>query len=192
MAPHPASRLSALALAGLLAACGAAPLRIAVPPLSTGEGIAVGFASVEVVEVSLPAYAEGDEIFVLGQGGALTEAGGAIWADDPSRALTLDLARLLGEITGARVAPEPWPYDEDAGARLDIRVAEFAPDLTRAAFVLRGQYFVAAQDGSGRDRAREFSVAGRLPAEPGPAAIAAARSEATLALALLIAAEGLR
>ncbi|TNC69148.1 PqiC family protein [Rubellimicrobium roseum] len=182
--------LSALAL---LAACGGpGPLLIAVPPAPAEGRVGIGFASVEVLEVSLPAYADGEEIFLQGQGGALTEAGGAVWADDPSRALTLDLSRALGELTGAQTAPDPWPFDDGPEAQVDVRLAEFAPDLTRGAFVLRGQYFVASQDGSGRDRAAEFLVTAPLPPEPGPAAIAAARAQATLTLARQIAAEGLR
>ncbi len=174
-----------------LAACGPAPLRIAVPPLPPEGQVATSFDSVELVEVSLPAYAEADEIFVQGQGGALTQAGGAVWADDPARALTLDLSRNLARLTGARVAPEPYPYEGDPEARVDIRAETFAPDLTRNAFVIRGQYFVATEDGEG-DRAREFEALGPLPPNPGPAAIAAARAQATLALAQDIAANGLR
>ncbi len=183
-------RLLPLALLAL-AACGPAPLRIAVPPLAPEERVASRFESVELVQVSLPAYAEADEIFVQGQGGALTQAGGAVWADDPARALTLDLARNLARITGARVAPEPYPYEGDPEARVDIRAETFAPDLTRNAFVIRGQWFVATEDGEG-DRAGEFEALGPLPTDPGPAAIAAARAQATLALAQLIAANGLR
>jgi uncharacterized lipoprotein YmbA len=175
-----------------LAACGPAPLLIAVPPLGAGDRVDVGFETIEVIQIELPTYAESDDIYVQQAGFALSRAGGALWADEPSRALTLEVARLLNEITDARAAPEPWPYDEAAAARLDIRVAEFAADLARGAFVIRGQYFVAAGDESGRDRAREFLALGRLPPEPGPAAIAAARSEATIALARQIAAEGLR
>ena len=185
-------RLSVLALALLVAACGRTPLRIAVPPLEAEGRIAVGFSSVEVLEVSLPEYADGDDIFVQGQGGALTPTAGAVWADDPSRALTLTLSRSLSDLTRATVAPDPWPFDEPPEARLDVRVEQFAPDLTLGAFILRGQYFVAAFDESGRDRARTFTVTAPLPAEPGPAAIAAARSQATLSLARQIAAEGLQ
>ena len=181
--------LSALAL---LAACGGpGPLLIAVPPAPAEERVGIAFASVEVLEVSLPTYAEGEEIFIQSTGGALTQAGGAVWADDPSRALTLDLSRALGDLTGAQVAPDPWPFEEGPEAQVDVRVAEFAPDLTQSAFVLRGQYFVASQDGSGRDRAAEFRVAAPLPSEPGPAAIAAARAQATLLLAREIANRGL-
>jgi uncharacterized lipoprotein YmbA len=185
-------RASVLFAALLLAACGRDPLRIAVPPIAAQDSIAVGFASVEVLEVSLPEYADGDDIFVQGQGGALSAAAGVSWADDPSRALTLELTRLLNDLTPATAAPDPWPFDEPAEARLDIRAEQFAPDLTLGAFVLRGQYFVAALDESGRNRARTFAITAALPPSAGPAAIAYARSQATLALARQIAAEGLQ
>ena len=178
----------------LLSGCGlfrGEPLRIAVPPPAAEGRIAIGFASVEVLEASLPTYADGEEIYVQGVGGAVTETG-ARWADDPSRALTLELSRALGELTSARVAPDPWPFDDAAEARLDLRLAEFGPDLTRGEFVLRGQYFVGAYDESGRDRSREFRATAPLPPEPGPAAIAAARAQATATLARQIASDGLR
>lgn len=179
--------LSLLSACGLL---GREPLRIAVPSPAAEGRVPIGFASIEVLEVQLPAYAEDEEIFAQVAGGALTDIG-AVWADDPSRALTLELARSLGDLTGARAAPDPWPFDESPEARVDVRVAEFAPDLTRNEFVIRGQYFVAALDESGRDRAREFRATAPLPPEPGPAAIAAARAQATAALARQIAGEGL-
>ncbi len=177
--------------AALLSACGPAPLRIAVPPTDAAESQSIGFDSVEVLEAQLPTYAEGEDIFVQGQGRALTQTG-AIWADDPSRAFTLELTDALNDLTGARIAPDPWPFEEPAGARLDVRVAEFAPDLTRGTFLLRGQYFVAALDESGRDRAREFRVEAPLAPSRGPAAIAAARAQATVLLAREIASDGLR
>jgi len=177
-----------------LSACsllGRSPLRIAVPPPMTEGRVSIGFASVELLEAQLPAYADGDSIYVQAAGGALTPTRGFVWADDPSRAFTLELARALGDLTGARVAPDPWPYDERAEARVDIRVAEFSPDLTRGEFVIRGQYFVAAYDESGRDRSRDFRATAPLPPEPGPAAIAAARAQATATLARQIAEDGL-
>lgn len=175
----------------LLASCGQAPLRLTVPASPAEERIGIGFSGVEVLDVSLPEYAQDDRIFVQVAGGALAPVPSAVWADDPSRALTLDLARLLSELTGALVAPEPWPFEDLPEALVDVRVAEIVADDS-GAFLLRGQYFVAARDGSGRDRGREFRIAIPLAAEPGPAAIAAARAEATRALAREIAAEGLR
>ncbi len=183
-------RPSLAGLCLLLAACAPDPLRLTVPAVAPAARAPIGFASVEVLEASLPAYAEGEEIFVR-TGLALERAGGALWADDPTRAFTLDLARALGEATGARVAPDPWPFQEGPEAQLDVRVTDLVADAS-GAFVLSGQYFVAAQDGSDRDRAREFRVAAPLAPDAGPAAIAAARGQATAALAQEIAAEGLR
>ena len=185
---HARTRLAPLLLVGL-AACGPDPVRLAVPPAPAAERIASGFATVEVLGVSLPAYAEDEAVFVQA-GGALSAAGGVVWADDPPRAVTLDLVRALSETTGARVAPEPWPFEERAEARLDVRVAEIVADAS-GAFLMRGVYYVASQDGSGRDAAREFAL--RVPFDPegGPAAIAAARGQATLALARQIASDGL-
>ena len=186
-------RLLALAVLAPLAACGPGPLRLTVPPAATEARVAIGFATIEVLDVSLPTYAEGEEIYLQGPGGALVQAD-AIWADDPARALTLDLARSLGELTDARTAPEPWPFEEPAQAQVDVRVAELVAQVSEGEgrFLMRGQYFVASQDGSGRDRAREFSVSAPLAPGAGPAAIAAARAQATLALAQEIASEGLR
>ncbi len=182
-----------LALCGL-SACGLLgrdPLRIAVPAPVTEGRVAIRFASVELLEAELPDYADQEDIYVQGVGGAITQTRGFVWADDPSRAFTLELTRALGGLTGARVAPDPWPYDEPAEARVDVRVAEFSPDLTRGEFVISGEYFVAAFDESGRDTAREFRATAPLPPEAGPAAIAAARSQATVNLARQIATNGL-
>lgn len=183
-------RFAPVGLCLLLAACGADPVRLAVPPAASTAQVGIAFATLEVLAVSLPAYAEGEEI-VVRSGGALVPTGGAIWADDPPRALTLDLSRALSEITGARVAPEPWPFEERAEARLDVRVAEIVAD-EGGSFVMRGQYFAASQDGSGRDRARGFRI--EVPFDPtlGPGAIAVARGQATVALAQEIASSGLR
>ena len=172
-----------------LAACGPAPLRLTTPPASPVERIGIGFSTIEVLDVSLPDYAADERIFVQVPGGALTPSG-AIWADDPARALTLELSLALADITAARVAPEPWPFEERPEAQVDVRLAEIVADAA-GAFVMRGQYFVASQDGSARDTAEEFRIVIPLPPEPGPATIAAARARATVVLAQQIAAEGL-
>lgn len=175
----------------VLAACGSNATRISVPELPVPAQVAVGVGSVELIEVELPAYADGDTIFVQ-TGVALRRAGGAVWADDPSRAVTLELARALHAIAGIPVAPEPWPYDGDPDVQLDLRLAEFGPDRLRMAFVVRGLYFVAAQgDRAGPNRAREVAVSAPL-ADLNPATIAVARAQAVNQLAAVIAAEGLR
>ena len=167
------------------------PDRYAVPPAAPTDRIGIGYRSVEVRQVTLPAYAETSDIYTEGAGGALSPIRGAVWADAPGRALTLELSRLLGQITRVQVAPEPWPFDEPAAAQVDVRVEEI---LARAdaTFRLSGQYFVAARDGSGRDRARLFQISIPIAADGGPQANAAARSAAVAELARDIARRGLR
>lgn len=178
-------RLAALLL---LAACGPAPVLLAIPEADPGARVATAFASVEVIEIDLPAYAEGEDIFVEAADGTLAPLAGAVLADDPARALTLDLARALGAVTGALVAPEPWPFEDDPAARVDVRVSRAVVDA--GAFTLAGQAFVGGTEEGTRATALPFRVSVPL-AGPGPAAIAAARAQATAQLAREIAEQGL-
>ncbi|WP_375686997.1 membrane integrity-associated transporter subunit PqiC [Pseudooceanicola sp. LIPI14-2-Ac024] len=181
--------------AGLLAGCGETPVRFAPPVPTPGaaatvERVGIAYSSVEVLEVSLPSYANSDEIYVREGDGGLRKKSGVLWTDEPSRAMTLELSRTLSQITGRRVAPEPWPFADRAQARVDVRVEEmFADGDTR--FVISGQYFVAPEDG-GRDRAGVFTLAAPVATDGGPAALAAARGQVVRELAQLIARQGLR
>lgn len=173
----------------LLAACGAQDRFIAAPQVQIAEHVHSRFSSIEVREVSLPTHAASEEIYVEVEGGALT-ASDLLWADDPTRAVTLALARNLSEITGARIAPEPWPFDAYPAARVDVRVERFlaTPD---GLLTLSGQYFVADLEGQGRDRSRLFTLTAPLPLDATPAAGADARARLVADLALKIARDGL-
>jgi uncharacterized lipoprotein YmbA len=176
----------------LLAACGGDPAqRFAVPQVAPAESVRIGFSSIEVRDVTLPTYAQSEEISIEGLDGAITSSSSLLWADDPGRAATLELARALATITDVPVAAEPWPFEPYPAVRVEVRVEEFIASLA-GEFRLSGQYFVAALDGSRRDRARLFDVSVPLVPEATPAQIAAARGQAMGDLAILIAREGLR
>jgi uncharacterized lipoprotein YmbA len=154
------------------------------------ERVGISYRTVEVLQVSLPTYAASEEIYVRGADGALTSSSDLLWADEPSRAVTLELTRYLSQITGAQVAPEPWPFADRAGARVDVRVE----DMYAAAdgrFIMTGQYF-AAPEAEGRDRSGLFSLSAPIAGEGGVAAIAAARGQVVRDLAAEIARRGLR
>ena len=174
----------------LLAACASIPEeRIAVPRAQATEKQRIAHTTVSLRNVSLPTYAAGEAIFTADATGRLRDSGGLLWADDPSRAMTLELARHLTEITGARVASEPWPFLDPASAEVEIRVEEM---LARAdgGFHLSGQYFVSSEDG--RDRARLFDLQSGIGPETTPEALAAARARLMRDLALDLAKRGLR
>lgn len=175
-----------------LAACsgGDSAVRYAVPEAEVAVRARISYASVEVIEVSLPTYASLEEIFVGTADGGLQSSTSLLWADDPTRAVTLELARSLAAITGARVAPEPWPFQEPAAARVDVRVEEMVA-MADGVFRLKGQYFVAPRDIDRRERSGAFALVAPWNTEGGAAAIAAARGAVVRDLALQIAKEGL-
>jgi hypothetical protein len=181
----------AFGLVALLTACSPPPQRFAVPAVPVTEEVSIAYASVEVRDVLLPTYASLEEIFVETADGSLTSSPQLLWADDPTRAATLELTRSLSAITGARVASEPWPFDSYAEVRVEVRVEEFIAS-ERGEFRLSGQYFVATFDGEGRDRAVPFRLTVPLIPEAGPAQIAAARAAVMAELAASIARDGLR
>lgn len=173
-----------------LAACGAAPDRYAVATPEVTEKLRIAFRSVEVRDVSLPSYAATDEIVVEDASGKLVTDGTALWADSPERAIALGLARNLSQLTGARVASAPWPFEAFPDARLETRFERLVAGAD-GQFRASGQYFVGVSDG-GRERSGLFDLA--VPFDPagGPQAIAKARGQLILDLTSHIARYGLR
>jgi len=120
--------VSPLLLIGFLAACDTTNVsQYAISGAALEPARASGTA-IEVFEVSLPLYMQSQEIPVMGLDGAIRSNSNALWADDPSRAISLNLAEALARLSGGVAAVEPWPLDEPAKARLDVRVKTLLPD----------------------------------------------------------------
>ena len=181
-------KLFTIAALGLMVACSSPETLYTAPQPEVTERVKSRYSSIEVLEVSLPTYAAGEEVLVASSGGALV-TGDTLWADDPTRAVTLSLTRALTEITGARIAPAPWPFDAFPGARVDVRVERFLSE--GGALHLSGQYFVADLSGNGRDRARLFDLTAPLPPEATLSDLLTARSALIADLAVMIARNGL-
>lgn len=187
----PAHRPALFALAALLAGCSGTSARYAVPDAPVSETrVAVRYGAVAIREVSLPTYASSEEIYRRGPEGALVSSPDVLWADDPVREMTGDLARYLGRITRATVAAEPWPFFERADATVEVRVADMLAEAD-GRFRLTGQYFVAPDSGA-RGRSGAFDIEVPIAEAGGPLAIAEARGAAVRDLATQIAREGLR
>lgn len=172
-----------------LAACGTDPIRYAVPDVTSNERIRVAVRTIEVSEVSLPTYARSEEIWQETPDGALVANSETLWADEPSRGMTQELTRQLAALTGARVAAEPWPFFDNADARLEIRVDEMVAGAD-GRFRLSGQYYTASDSGD-RDRSGTFKLWAPIAAESGARGIAEARANAVKELARQIAKTGL-
>ncbi|WP_298844773.1 membrane integrity-associated transporter subunit PqiC [uncultured Roseobacter sp.] len=171
-------------------ACTTASDRYAVPAVEVAQQQRIAFRSVEVREVSLPAYAASDEITTQAEDGRLASAGNVLWADTPGRAVALELSRHLAQITGARVASAPWPFETFADAMLDVRFERLVAGAD-GQFRATGQYFVGVTDGR-RERSGFFDLTVPFDPAAGPGAIAAARGQIVADLAAFVARDGLR
>lgn len=178
-----------LAAVTMLAACGAPDARIAVPRAELSKSQRISYSTVALREVSLPTYAASEEIYVSGADGVIKPGDGLLWADDPGRAITLELTRYLAQITGARVASEPWPFVDRPQVEVELRIEEMLA-YADGTFRLSGQYFVAPE--TGRDRAELFALTAPIGGDFSAQDIAAARGAAMRDLAGEIAAKGLR
>ena len=181
--------IAMLAAIAALAACGAPDERVAVPRADAGAKQRISYGSVSLRELSLPTYAASEEIFVSGPDGTITAGDSLLWADTPGRAITLELTRYLAQITGARVASEPWPFLDRPQVELELRVEEMLA-YADGTFRMSGQYFVAPENG--RDRARLFALSVPIGGTFSAQDIAAARGAVMRQLAGEIAANGLR
>ncbi|WP_232816459.1 PqiC family protein [Paracoccus zhejiangensis] len=142
--------------------------------------------TVELRDVSLPAYASGQEVSWQSADGAVRSTPDNLWADNPERAVTLTLARAISDVSGAAVIAEPWPLGEPAERRLEVRV-EKALAQSDGLYRLSGRYFLADESGGGTNHARSFDISVPL-ANAEPQSIAVAQSTALSILAQQIAA----
>ncbi|AJE47808.1 PqiC family protein [Celeribacter indicus] len=172
-----------------LAACGDNDPRylIATPPATEAPAAraALRVATLEVRQVSLPAYAAADQILREEEaGGALRPVKSALWADEPSRAMTQRLADRIAATSTAEVAAEPWPLARPAQAEVDVRVSELAARAD-GRLHLNGQFAISSYDMVVRERIVPFAIAVPMNSDA-PGAIAQATGAAVNALAARI------
>ena len=187
---RPFLKISLMALAlPALAACSGSDVRFAGPAVQPTAKVSSRYRSLEEVEVTLPTYAASESIYRQEPDGSITELG-PLWADDPARAITLQLSRDFAAITGANAAPEPWPFRSFPDAKVDVRLEEMLATAANT-FRMSGQFFVAPEE-EGPERSGQFAISVPLPEDASAAQIAAARNAATSQLAEQVARSGLR
>ena len=183
-------RFLLLALALTLAACTSAPEpRIQLAPIApAAETTDSVVQSIELREISLPYYAQGEEIGIVEADGSVALRTDILWADLPPRALTLRLAQTLAaRLPETAVAAEPWPLLSRADLRIEIQVARALGQIG-GDYNLDGQYFVIAGNLGEYERAQSFAIS--QPVEGiGFTAISVAQSAAFDQLADLIVAD---
>ncbi len=116
----------ALVTSAVLAACAPAPGPVSY--LLDAEARPTGALSGEPIglrEIDLPLYARRAQIAVLGEGGEITLNEENRWAEEPPRAASRQVARILAARLNRPVVVEPWPQGVSPRVRVDIDVDYF-------------------------------------------------------------------
>ena len=179
------SRTLALALLPLLAACGDSNARYLVDAPVPAQQQRVRVSTVEMREVTLPAYAAASEILVQQADGALRPVRNAIWAEDPTRGVTLALARNLDAAASATVMAEPWTLERRPDVQVDVRIERMVAQ-NDGLYRLAGQYAIASPDLVIRESVGRFDISQPL-ADTDPASVARATGAALMTLSQQIA-----
>lgn len=135
----------AILIAALTACSTPSTLQYAIDTPTVTEGKAAR-TTVEVLEVSLPLYAESQEIPLAEASGAIRTDASSLWADTPTRAISINLAESLSKMTRTVAAVEPWPLEDAAQAKLDVRVKTLLASV-RGSLQFSGQYFIVYDTG---------------------------------------------
>lgn len=116
--------------AAILSACAPAPGPVSY--LLDAEARPTGALSGEPIglrEIELPLYARRAQIAVLGEGGEVTLNEDNRWAEEPARAASRQVARILAAKLNRPVVVEPWPQGVRPKVRVDIDVDYFIGSL---------------------------------------------------------------
>ena len=142
----------------------------------TSREARVRVRTIEVRDVSLPAYASASEIVVEQADGSLKPVSKSVWADDPVRGVTGALARAIDARSTATVAAEPWPLLDPADVQVEVRVDRMVARLA-GGFEFTGQYAISAPSGAVRESVQRFGITVPLQGNS-PAAVAQATGAA--------------
>ncbi len=147
-----------LILPFFLAACGESdPARYLIDRPQPDTQVRLEVSTVELRDVVMPGHASGTDVLVQTETGALVPVGDAIWADDPVRAVTAQLAETMDVGTSATVAAEPWPLFDRSQAQVEVRLSRMIA-RNDGMFELAGQVAIASADRVVRERIERFFI----------------------------------
>ena len=163
-----------------LAACSGPTNRVDLVPLQSELRRTADVSSILVRTVSLPTYADVEEIAIQTPEGLIVTDGSFLWADQPDRAATLTISRHLNTALSILAAPEPWPFVGLSDVVVEVRVEEIIAGGD-GLFRLRGQYFIGGNGIDYPETVQRFNYTAPL-ASMGVGSVAMAQSQVLLAL----------
>ncbi len=174
-----------VAIAAVLTACSGSTSRLDMSQVQSDLSLRGLVSSAMVRTVSLPTYAAAEELAIETPEGLISSDAAILWADDPARAVTLTIARNMGDILNTQVGPDPWPFVGLPDVAIDVRVSRMITGAD-GVFDLEGQYFIGGDGIDFPNSANTFAI--QFPVtDPTPAGIANAQARAVLILSEQIA-----
>ena len=147
--------------------------------------VATSARTILVAKVSLPSYAKESRIAVQNETGGIVGLPDADWADDPERAMSYALVRHLTQISGRKVAVDPWPLDGLPDAEVRVRVEELLSSKN-GLLRLSGQFAVRRDERPNLNKLVPFEISVPVSSSS-PTDVVAAYDLAWQRLALVIA-----
>lgn len=178
-------QLILIGMTAIMAACSSSTARLDMAHMTSDVRLRSAVNTAIIRTVSLPTYAAAEELAIETADGLIISNEEVLWADDPARALTLTLAHNIGDITRAKVGPDPWPFVGLPDVAIDVRITRMIAGAD-GVFDLEGQFFVGGDGIDFNDTTNSFAI--KVPYDtPTPAIIADAQARAILALSERIA-----
>lgn len=151
-----------VAVAMLVAACAAPPEQrqylLDAPTAATAPITAPdGMTALGLREIALPLYARRAQIAARGADGAITATDDFRWAEEPARAATRLVARILAERLSKPTYVEPWPQGARPDVIATIEVDRFIGSLG-GDVVLQGQATISGTRQGVERRTTRFSL----------------------------------
>jgi uncharacterized lipoprotein YmbA len=167
-------------LTAVMAACSGPTSRLEMAPEASQLNLRTAVGSAIVRTVSLPTYAAAEELAIETAEGLIASDEEILWADDPARAVTLILTRTIGDVTKAKVGPDPWPFAGLPDVSIDVRVTRMIAGAD-GVFDLEGQFFVGGDGIDYPNSTNGFAIA--IPmTDLSPASIAQAQAKSLVTL----------
>ena len=163
-----------------LVACSPPLQRLPLAPVTSQLELRPLVGSVMIRPVTLPTYAAAEEIAFEGPGGLISTNDDILWADDPTRAVSLALIRNLKDILDINVGPDPWPFLNLPDVTVEVQVERMIAG-SDGIFYLTGQFFVGGDAIDFRDSTHDFNI-NQTITDQGLNSITTAQAQALLTL----------
>ena len=139
-----------------LAACGSETAYL-LPQAPAAQKLPSPVRGIALADVGLPSYASDVGLASLIAPETVKLSKSALWADDPTRAVTRHLAAAIEARLATHVVPDPWPGYDPPGLRIEVKVDRLI-GATDGEVEFAGQYVLIEPESGRITAADRFAI----------------------------------